>query len=54
MALASVYPDADMTAVGPGQAISEVAPFLIDLPVERPIRWYGCPRSPTPPNPSRR
>ena len=33
MAPTSVYPDADMAASGPGQAISEVAPFLIDLPV---------------------
>jgi diacylglycerol O-acyltransferase len=34
MAPMSVYPDADIdTASGPGQAISEVAPFLIDLPV---------------------
>lgn len=33
MAPTSVYPDADMVAAGPGQAISEVAPFLIDLPV---------------------
>lgn len=33
MAPTSVYPDADMAAAGPGQAISEVAPFLIDLPV---------------------
>jgi hypothetical protein len=33
MAPTSVYPDADLVAAGPGQAISEVAPFLIDLPV---------------------
>lgn len=34
MAPMSVYPEADLeTAGGPGQAISEVAPFLIDLPV---------------------
>ncbi len=33
MAPTSVYPDVDMEAAGPGQAISEVAPFLIDLPV---------------------
>jgi diacylglycerol O-acyltransferase len=33
MAPTSVYPDADMVSSGPGQAISEVAPFLIDLPV---------------------
>ena len=32
MAPTSVYPDADFPT-GPGQAISEVAPFLIDLPV---------------------
>ncbi len=32
MAPTSVYPDPDFTS-GPGQAISEVAPFLIDLPV---------------------
>lgn len=29
----SVYPDAERDGVGPGQAISEVSPFLIDLPV---------------------
>jgi len=33
MAPTSVYPDPDMAGSGPGQAISEVAPFLIDLPV---------------------
>jgi WS/DGAT/MGAT family acyltransferase len=34
MAPMSVYPDADLDhTVGPGQAISEVAPFLVDLPV---------------------
>ncbi|MDH6242467.1 wax ester/triacylglycerol synthase family O-acyltransferase [Mycobacterium sp. OTB74] len=34
MAPMSVYPDADLdTAAGPGQAISEVSPFLVDLPV---------------------
>ncbi|HZQ30282.1 MAG TPA: wax ester/triacylglycerol synthase family O-acyltransferase [Mycobacterium sp.] len=34
MAPMSVYPDADLeTNSGPGQAISEVSPFLIDLPV---------------------
>jgi diacylglycerol O-acyltransferase len=33
MAPMSVYPDGDLDAGGPGQAISEVAPFLIDLPV---------------------
>jgi diacylglycerol O-acyltransferase len=33
MAPMSVYPDADHEATGPGQAISEVSPFLIDLPV---------------------
>jgi diacylglycerol O-acyltransferase len=32
MAPMSVYPDME-TNVGPGQAISEVAPFLVDLPV---------------------
>ncbi|MET0456750.1 MAG: wax ester/triacylglycerol synthase family O-acyltransferase [Mycobacterium sp.] len=29
----SVYPDAEIDAAGPGQAIREVSPFLIDLPV---------------------
>jgi diacylglycerol O-acyltransferase len=29
----SVYPDAELDVTGPGQAISEVWPFLIDLPV---------------------
>jgi diacylglycerol O-acyltransferase / wax synthase len=29
----SVYPDAELDATGPGQAIREVSPFLIDLPV---------------------
>jgi diacylglycerol O-acyltransferase / wax synthase len=33
MAPMSVYPDADLDTTGPGQAISEVTPFLIDLPV---------------------
>jgi diacylglycerol O-acyltransferase / wax synthase len=33
MAPMSVYPDADLDSTGPGQAISEVTPFLIDLPV---------------------
>jgi len=33
MAPMSVYPDADLDTTGPGQAISEVSPFLIDLPV---------------------
>lgn len=33
MAPTSVYPDADLESTGPGQAISEVAPFLVDLPV---------------------
>lgn len=33
MAPMSVYPDADLDATGPGQAISEVTPFLVDLPV---------------------
>src|SRR5436190_3297676 len=33
MAPMSVYPDADLDTTGPGQAISAVSPFLIDLPV---------------------
>jgi diacylglycerol O-acyltransferase len=33
MAPMSVYPDVDHDVSGPGQAISEVSPFLIDLPV---------------------
>lgn len=33
MAPMSVYPDADLDTSGPGQAISEVSPFLVDLPV---------------------
>jgi diacylglycerol O-acyltransferase len=33
MAPMSVYPDAELDSTGPGQAISEVSPFLIDLPV---------------------
>jgi diacylglycerol O-acyltransferase len=33
MAPMSVYPDAEIESTGPGQAISEVAPFLVDLPV---------------------
>jgi diacylglycerol O-acyltransferase / wax synthase len=33
MAPMSVYPDADLDTTGPGQAISEVTPFLVDLPV---------------------
>ncbi len=33
MAPLSVYPDADLDTTGPGQAISEVTPFLVDLPV---------------------
>ena len=33
MAPMSVYPDADHDTTGPGQAISEVTPFLVDLPV---------------------
>jgi diacylglycerol O-acyltransferase len=33
MAPMSVYPDADLETAGPGQAISEVSPFLVDLPV---------------------
>lgn len=33
MAPMSVYPDADLESTRPGQAISEVSPFLVDLPV---------------------
>lgn len=33
MAPMSVYPDEELDNSGPGQAISEVAPFLVDLPV---------------------
>jgi WS/DGAT/MGAT family acyltransferase len=33
MAPMSVYPDSDLNGGGPGQAISEVSPFLVDLPV---------------------
>jgi WS/DGAT/MGAT family acyltransferase len=33
MAPMSVYPDADIDSASPGQAISQVAPFLVDLPV---------------------
>jgi diacylglycerol O-acyltransferase len=33
MAPMSVYPDGNIDSAGPGQAISEVSPFLIDLPV---------------------
>jgi WS/DGAT/MGAT family acyltransferase len=33
MAPMSVYPTDELESSGPGQAISEVAPFLIDLPV---------------------
>jgi diacylglycerol O-acyltransferase len=33
MAPTSIYPDVDEKSSSPGQAISEVAPFLIDLPV---------------------
>ena len=33
MAPMSVYPNAEIGSAGPGQAISEVAPFLVDLPV---------------------
>ena len=33
MAPLLVYPDADLDTTGPGQAISEVSPFLVDLPV---------------------
>jgi hypothetical protein len=50
MAPTSVYPEADLEATGPGQAISEVAPFLVDLPVGEAIRWCGSRRSRTPPS----
>jgi len=33
MAPMSVYAEAELDSVGPGQPISEVAPFLVDLPV---------------------
>jgi diacylglycerol O-acyltransferase / wax synthase len=33
MAPMSVYPGGEIDGVGPGQAISEVSPFLVDLPV---------------------
>ncbi|MFG1930577.1 wax ester/triacylglycerol synthase family O-acyltransferase [Mycobacterium sp. NPDC048908] len=33
MAPMSVYPDAELDSTAPGQAISEVTPFLVDLPV---------------------
>jgi diacylglycerol O-acyltransferase len=33
MAPNSVYPDAELDTAGPGQAISEVSPFLVDMPV---------------------
>ncbi len=33
MAPMSVYPDGELDSTGPGQAISEVSPFLVDLPV---------------------
>jgi diacylglycerol O-acyltransferase len=33
MAPMSVYPDSELDSGGPGQAISEVSPFLVDLPV---------------------
>jgi diacylglycerol O-acyltransferase / wax synthase len=36
MAPMSVYPDAELDVAGPGQAISEVSPFLVDLPVGEP------------------
>jgi diacylglycerol O-acyltransferase len=36
MAPMSVYPDSDLNGGGPGQAISEVSPFLVDLPVGEP------------------
>lgn len=38
MAPMSVYPDADLDTGHPGQAISEVSPFLVDLPVGRATR----------------
>ncbi|MGE2713258.1 WS/DGAT/MGAT family O-acyltransferase [Mycolicibacterium litorale] len=33
MAPMSIYPDAEIDSTGPGQAISQVSPFLVDLPV---------------------
>ncbi|MBX9919429.1 MAG: WSD1 family O-acyltransferase, partial [Mycolicibacterium frederiksbergense] len=33
MAPNSVYPDAEIDSAGPGQAISAVSPFLVDLPI---------------------
>ncbi len=33
MAPNSVYPDAEIDSAGPGQAISQVSPFLVDLPI---------------------
>ncbi|MDT5386993.1 MAG: diacylglycerol O-acyltransferase / wax synthase [Mycobacterium sp.] len=33
MAPMAVYPDSELDSGGPGQAISEVSPFLVDLPV---------------------
>ena len=33
MAPMSVYPDVELDSTSPGQAISEVSPFLVDLPV---------------------
>ncbi|OFJ51040.1 WS/DGAT/MGAT family O-acyltransferase [Mycolicibacterium grossiae] len=36
MAPMSVYPDGELDVAGPGQAISEVSPFLVDLPVGEP------------------
>lgn len=33
MAPMSVYPDVDLDNAGPGQPISEVSPFLVDLPI---------------------
>lgn len=36
MAPLSVYDDGDLDASGPGQAISQVMPFLVDLPVGEP------------------
>lgn len=38
MAPLSVYADDPLDATGPGQAISQVTPFLIDLPVGKAMR----------------
>ncbi len=53
MAPLSVYADDQLDSTGPGQAMSEVTPFLVDLPVGRATQWCGCRRSPTPPSPIR-